>query len=120
MRDINSMRLNFQFKRMYSKGSSAASPYVVLYAKKTNRKSAFGITASKKTGNAVSRNRAKRRLRAIYRKFRHRIKENYDIVAVARAKTSFCDYQKLESAFLRLCGELDILKKEAEAESEAF
>lgn len=120
MRDINSMRLNVQFKRMYSKGSSAASPYVVLYAKKTKKRSAFGITASKKTGNAVSRNRAKRRLRAIYRKFRHRIKENFDIVAVARAKTSFCDYQKLENAFLRLCGELDILKEAEASEGDAF
>lgn len=120
MRDINSMRLNVQFKRMYSKGRSAASPYIVLYAKKTKYKSAFGITASKKTGNAVSRNRAKRRIRALYRKFRCRIKDDFDIIAVARAKTSVCDYKKLEASFLKLCKELDILKEAEENGGEAI
>lgn len=119
MRDINSMRLNVQFKRIYSKGKSAASPYLVLYAKKTGHKAAFGITASKKIGNAVCRNRAKRRLRGLYRKFRGELKGGFDIIMVARAKTAVCSYEKLEAAFLRLAAEIGILN-ETRGQSESL
>jgi len=108
MRDIKSLRLNIQFKRVYTKGKSSASPWLVLYARRVGGKGGFGITASKKIGKAVERNRAKRRLRALYRKFKNNIAENYDIVAVARTKTVNAPYVKLEDAFLKALKELGI------------
>lgn len=44
----------------------------------------FGITAGKKVGGAVERNRAKRILRAAYRKNELILPIGYDIVAIAR------------------------------------
>lgn len=44
----------------------------------------FGITAGKKTGGAVQRNRAKRIIRAAYRKCEKYIPIGYDMVFVAR------------------------------------
>lgn len=56
----------------------------------------FGVTATKKIGNAVIRNRCKRRLRAA---IRHIATDNsfapVHIVMIARADTSICDWDKL-------------------------
>ena len=48
-----------------------------------------GITTSKKIGNAVERNRARRVIRAAYRSIEDKISGNYDFVFVARTKTIF-------------------------------
>ena len=57
-----------------------------------------GYTATKKIGNAVCRNKSKRRLRAIVRE----VLEKYaapevDYVFVARLSTASCDYKELKS-----------------------
>ena len=49
----------------------------------------MGITTSKKIGNAVERNRARRVIRAAYRSIEDKVSENYDFVFVARSKTIF-------------------------------
>lgn len=112
MRDINSLRQNSQFKKAYQKGKYKASAEVVLYARKVSGKGGFGITASKKIGNAVQRNRAKRRLRGLYRKFRSRLLTGYDIVAVARSRTITVPYAKLEESFIKIASDIGILKEE--------
>ena len=67
----------------------------------------------------MCRNRAKRRLRGLYRKYRGELKDNFDIVMVARAKTAVCSYEKLEAAFLRLAAEIGILN-ETKGQSESL
>lgn len=55
-----------------------------------------GFTASKKVGNAVERNRAKRRLREIARDILPRYcKDGYDIVLVARRRDEELPYDDL-------------------------
>ena len=56
---------NCEFARAYARGKSYVHPYVVLYVNK-NRAGCtrVGLTASKKVGNAVTRNRARRVMRA--------------------------------------------------------
>lgn len=112
MRDINSLRQNSQFKKAYEKGKYQASGELVLYARKVAGAGGFGITASKKIGNAVKRNRAKRRLRGLYRKYRSKIRSGYDIVAVARSRTVYAPYDRLEASFLRIAAKLGILEEE--------
>lgn len=114
MRDIKSLRLNNQFKRVYKQGKSSVTPYVVLYARPVKGVGGFGITASKKIGKAVERNRAKRRIRGLLRKYKDIISENFDIVAVARTRTIDAPYEKLEEAFLKILSELDLIKEETD------
>ena len=59
---------NNEFARAYTRGKSFVHPHVVLYVNKNRLgRTRVGITASKKIGNAVTRNRARRVLRAAVR-----------------------------------------------------
>ena len=90
---VNSITLNENrdFRRLYRTGKSSVSSMFVLYAKKNrlgiNR---IGITSSKKVGNAVMRNRARRVLRAAYREIETCVDAGWDFVIVARSRTPAC------------------------------
>ena len=54
-------KLNKDFRRLYGRGKSQVSPYLVTYSSKNrNGEINIGITVGKKLGNAVKRNRARR------------------------------------------------------------
>ena len=56
-----------------------------------------GYTATKKVGNAVCRNKSKRRLRAIVRDVLVKYAlHNTDYVFVARNTTAYCDFEELK------------------------
>ena len=81
---------NCDFRRIYGKGKSFQGPALVSYVMK-NRAGIcrMGITTSKKIGNAVERNRARRVIRAAYSMIEDKIHGNYDFVFVARSKTKY-------------------------------
>lgn len=55
----------------------------------------YGITTSKKIGCAVERNRAKRVIRSAFSQLEDRLNDNYDIVFIARTKTSKVKMQQV-------------------------
>ena len=55
----------------------------------------YGITTSKKIGCAVERNRAKRVIRSAFSQLEDRLNSNYDIVFIARTKTSKVKMQQV-------------------------
>lgn len=73
---------------------------MVLFAVRTDGTSRFGVTASRKIGNAVVRARSKRRLRELWR---HRQTESVlsslDLVANARRSCARAPWQALERDF---------------------
>ncbi len=76
---------NKDFLRLYKKGKFIASKACVFYYMKNNMPyNRIGITASKKVGNAVVRNRKRRIITAAYRECETIIPIGYDIVMVAR------------------------------------
>lgn len=76
---------NKVFSRLYSKGKFAASREVVIYYLPNKLGyTRFGITAGKKLGSAVKRNRAKRIIRSAYRSCESLFPKSLDMVAVAR------------------------------------
>ena len=90
MRDYLTIKENWQFQRAYKRGKSFVSPVVVTYIVKNNTNNLqIGITTSKKIGKAVQRNRCRRIIRAAFYELLPDIKNGYDIVFVARAKTPF-------------------------------
>ena len=55
----------------------------------------IGITSGKKIGKAVKRNRARRVIRAAYYQLNSRVKGGFDIVFVARTKTTEVKMQQV-------------------------
>lgn len=88
VKDIT-LKKNTEFKRAYRKGQTYVSKLMVSYIIR-NRKNCLriGVTASKKTGNAVRRNRSRRVIISAFREISGSIKPGYDIVFVARAGTA--------------------------------
>ena len=79
---------NNEFARAYTRGKSFVHPHVVLYVNKNRLgRTRVGITASKKIGNAVTRNRARRVLRAALYEVLPPDVGGYDLVLVARGQT---------------------------------
>lgn len=81
------LKLNKEFKRAYYQGKSKASPYFVCYVVKNRGCGVrYGITTSKKLGNAVARNRARRVIRAAFFSILPKTEHNRDYVFVARER----------------------------------
>ena len=110
MKFSSALKLNHIFRRLYST-QGYANGILVLYARPNrlgvNR---VGITTGKKLGHAVVRNRARRRLREVYRLNEAKFKPGYDIVVVARYKCVTADFQKLTNAYLSLAAKAGILQ----------
>jgi len=85
---METLKLNKEFRRAYGRGKTLAAPALVAYAVR-NRAGfcRYGITASKKIGNAVQRNRSRRVIREALRTLDEPFTGNWDIVFVARGKT---------------------------------
>lgn len=87
MEKIVKLKENRDFRRVYLRGKSFVSPYIVVYINKNRSNNVrLGITTGKKIGKAVSRNRAKRVITAAFRYCLPKIKNGYDIVIVARTR----------------------------------
>lgn len=113
MTKIISLCRNSEFQRLYRRGKSAVRPTLVMYAIKGRQgQIRLGITAGKKLGGAVERNRAKRRLRELFRLMQPDIKPNIDICIVARGRVLNAPYDKLFRDFKSALEELSLFKDE--------
>lgn len=87
MNSVLKIKENRDFRRAYNRGKSFVSPYFVVYIGKNRYgKARLGITAGKKIGNAVCRNRAKRVIYAAFRACEQKLPLGYDFVIVARTR----------------------------------
>ena len=79
------LRKNKDFDALYRKGKSAADRYVVVFIAK-NRLSypRTAFLASKKVGNSVSRNRARRLMKEAVRLSEVKVPAGYDCIFIAR------------------------------------
>ena len=108
----HTLKLNSDFRRLYAKGKSAVTPYLVLYVRRNRLgRNRTGYTVSAKLGNAVTRNRARRRLREVFRLNAPALKEGWDFVIVARSRCVSAPWPKLNASFRKACGELGLLKE---------
>lgn len=101
---------NRDFLTLYKKGRYTASKYSVIYVRPNGRPfNRLGITAGKKVGNAVCRNRAKRLIRLAYRECEIDLPVGIDIVIVAR--TRLCEIKSDEfCGYMRKYGVPEIVK----------
>ncbi|MBE6964238.1 MAG: ribonuclease P protein component [Ruminococcaceae bacterium] len=107
------LKKNHEFRRMYQRGASAVCGSMVVYCRKNRLgRNRLGIAASVKLGHAVVRNRARRRLREVYRLNADKLSVGWDMVLVARGRTATVNWQELNASFLKLCRRLELLEAE--------
>lgn len=81
----NVLRRDKDFTAIYKKGKSVGERYIVLFYRKNRlpyNRTAF--LASKKVGNSVIRNRARRLMKESYRDLEMSLKPGYDLIMIAR------------------------------------
>ena len=107
------LRKKKEFDYTYKRGRSYANACLVLVYRKTGQGvSRVGFSVSKKFGNAVARNKIKRRLKEIYRKRIDRIKTGYDLIFIVRIGARKADFLRLEDQLERLLKRAALLKDE--------
>ncbi len=99
---IVSLTLKRDFKDVFDNGSRSSSHYLVIYAQPNGLSlSRLGLSVGKKVGTAVTRNRVKRRLRAVVRTLLQEMPATCDMVIVARPAAVTAPFQDLERAISR-------------------
>jgi len=108
------LKENKDFRRLYYRGETIASKCLVTYAMKSRGKSCrYGITTSKKIGNAVQRNRSRRVIRAAFNELEPRICGAWDFVFVARGLTSKVKMQDVLSDMENHFKEMGVIDEKA-------
>ncbi len=112
MEFTQSLKKNYQFRFVYSRGRSIANRLLVMYAVRNSLSAnRYGISVSKKVGNSVVRSRITRLLRESYRLNENKLERGYDIVVIARASAKDAAYREIESALLHLLKKQRLLKE---------
>ena len=112
MEFTESLKENFQFRRLYRRGKSEAGPFVAVYCQRNGMDiNRLGITTGGKLGKAIVRNRIRRRIKEAYRLSGKQMKRGYDIVVVARHRSVKTDYHHIESDLLNCLKKLGIMSE---------
>ncbi|HPU41924.1 MAG TPA: ribonuclease P protein component [Acetivibrio clariflavus] len=107
------IKKNKDFIRLYKKGKFFVAKYLVLYALSNNSNvNRLGITASKKFGKSVKRNRIKRLIRESYRHFESQLKQGFDLVVVARNCEEMPNFSEVKREMKYLLKKLEIFKED--------
>lgn len=97
------IRRNNEFGRVYARGKSYVNQALVLYVLKTRgKRTRVGLTATKKIGHAVQRNRARRVMKAAIDEHLDYNIGGYDLVFVARGMTPRLKSWQLSSIVAKL------------------
>ena len=101
---------NKDFVNLYKRGKFVAGKAVTIYYRK-NRfgKTRLGITTGKKIGNAVTRSRCRRIIRAAYYANEEAFPKGYDYIIVARPACGECKSTQLAD-FMRMKAIPEMLK----------
>ena len=110
---VNRLKKRYQFNYVYKNGTHFSSSALVLYVTSSRTKDIkVGFAVTKKIGKAVVRNAVRRRLREIVQKHLPKLKQNYNIILVAKDNVSVFSFEELEKQFFNLITKAELLKDE--------
>lgn len=95
---------NRLFNSVIDSGLKLRNKYFVIYYNKVIDKNnlKFGIAVGKKVGNAVTRNKYKRKIRAIVDKNKLLFKKGYNYIIIVRKECLDLNYQSLNNKLMEL------------------
>ena len=99
----NGLRKRSDFVRTQQKGRPFKAKHLLLLVNRGEPAEArIGFTVSRKVGKAVVRNRVKRRLREVARRYQHRLASGYDHVVIAFPRSAKVPFTILRDEFVWL------------------
>lgn len=111
MKFSESLKKTKDFQQVYSKKTSRADKYLVMYVMKNQlEKNRIGISVSKKVGNSVVRHHLARLIREAYRLNEEHFQKGFDVVIIARVNAKDCTYHMIERAICQLGDQHHILE----------
>lgn len=112
MKKPHVLRKQEDFNRLYRKGISCGSFHLILFYRKNdlsyNRKA---FLASKKVGNSVCRNRARRLMKEAFRKKEEMLPSGYDFLLIARRNIVEAKCENVERSLQRALERAGFIKK---------
>lgn len=113
LKRINRLKKRYQFNYVYKSGEHFSGEHIVLYVVSSKTKNIkVGLAVTRKIGHAVVRNRVRRRLREIIKKQVPNLKQNYNIIVVARENVINASFEKLTNEFIKLIKKANLIKDE--------
>ena len=80
------IKKNREFSFIYNNSKKVYTRYAIIFIKENmNNEQRFGFVASKKTGNAVQRNRIKRLFKEFVKTHKNKFRENTDYIFVGKS-----------------------------------
>jgi len=114
MKKINTLKKNYEFRNVLSKGKFYCGKYITVYIKQNNiKKNVIGIAVNTKVGKAVKRNKIKRLIRENYRLIKNNIFEGNNIVFLwnKNAKINDVNFFEIKKDFLNIFQKANLFKK---------
>jgi ribonuclease P protein component len=103
MKEEYRIKNNLEFEDILNNGKKIKNSFFIIYYKeKKLNNSRFGITLSKKFGNAVERNKYKRIIREIVRKNYFSFKNDCDYIIIIRKEAKNSKYQEMKDNLINL------------------
>jgi ribonuclease P protein component len=105
------------FAALQAGGRSRAHPLLVVRFRANELgRTRYGISTARRVGNAVTRNRIRRRLRELLRSYGAQVGAGWDILLVARPGAGAVSQAELGSALERLLSNAGLLSEAAAGE----
>ena len=114
LKKINRLKKRYQFNYVYKSGEHFSGEHMVLYVVSSKTKNIkVGLAVTKKVGHAVVRNKIRRRLREIVKNQLQNLKQNYNIIVVAKDNITEASFEKLSNEFLKLIKKANLFNEES-------
>ncbi len=106
------VKQNQEFNDLIENAKYKRNPFFVCYYRNNGTNSSrFGISVGKKIGNAVTRNKLKRQVRAIVDEDKKYYSNGLDYIIMVRKGCLTCSYQEMKNKLLELLEQINPKEK---------